>query len=410
MSNNPYTAQHASAASALAAANESLQAEYELIQWYQAFDPGNAKAKLDEALDEIKTRSWNISALLGVLAVKRSPIEYVARVVGITTDRAKREREAYEKIQAQEAENRARLAILEPMAHRLENDLRLYRSTNVVDIDEGISALAAQVKELKPIGVNLRAKRDAFDAEIAPLLADVEQAKADLKTALSNAQQAEAFLARAKLARDTADTARVNQQCCATFGIPPQKAVELTQSTVERLNRTLKKCHERVELLLARDSRVISRLVFDGTNLCYRHERKTKSFIGLTALQALVQVLPGLGVLAPNAEIIVVFDPGIARRLSAKWSEVVSRFPPSVEVYEVPKGQKADTIVLNLAAEAGAYVVSNDNFVEFSAWPAVRERRVFKHNILVNSIFVDALPAGVTFEMSAVNKTSAKTD
>lgn len=139
--------------------------------------------------------------------------------------------------------------------------------------------------------------------------------------------------------------------------------------------------------LQQRDSRVIERLIIDGNNLCNRGRGKNQQFIGLTALSALV---PDLLSNWPGSEVILVFDPGITRKLQVSWEDIQSTFP-DVETYRVDKGRSADEMIIELASSPNAFIISNDRFTEFSNRPALKENRVFGHDITKKNILVNEL-------------------
>lgn len=144
------------------------------------------------------------------------------------------------------------------------------------------------------------------------------------------------------------------------------------QKQRERITRNIQKLVHRIKVEARKESRLIERLVIDGSNLCYQSDN---TFIGLRALRPLSAEL------VQRWTVTVVFDASIRSLLRTNDEGIRAQFP-GAEVHVVATGEKADEVILRLADQTTTHIVSNDRYTDFPDYPAARDHRVIRHEIL----------------------------
>lgn len=164
------------------------------------------------------------------------------------------------------------------------------------------------------------------------------------------------------------------------------------QTQIGQLTRDYDKLRRRVEGTARVEAQKIDRIIIDGNNLCY----SGSTFIGLVAIESL---LPEL---SRRFLVVVVFDAKIRQLLDSNDSAITERLGRHATVHIVATRRHADETVLDLAsANEFTFVLSNDRFSEFFEKPAVKGRRIIRHEIVDRQVLVHDLQLRAAFELDA---------
>lgn len=415
MDQNPHSAQYEAAVAALAAAEAGLQEQYELYGHLHRFDEGQAKLALRNAevkLEDLERERTElglapmIDSASVYKAVYRANRSLLGQAFDAVTGRVPEPPKTSEAEKAKLAENAARLGVLlgedgeiatqQHLVQRLRYDIQFHSTLDWLETDSDYATYSSQIARLQPAIESLSAKIARFEEHIREPQAQCLKYRQRLDVAKEKLAQAIHFRDRHRNAPPrSVEAARVKGACSNYFGTDDiAQVVRHKTSDVEDLERELAKWEQRMASLQQRDSRVIERLIIDGNNLCNRGRGKNRQFIGLTALCALV---PALQSNWPGSAIILVFDPGITRKLQVSWEDIQRTFPAFVETYRVDNGRSADEMIVELASSPNAFIISNDRFAEFSNRPALKENRVFGHDITKTNILVNELWISVDY-------------
>ncbi|MBU6958017.1 hypothetical protein KRR23_09735 [Pseudomonas sp. CVAP len=402
---NPYRKRFEAAAAALLAAKRNVKDQHTLLGWLHRFNEVEAQIALDEARARVVALqkalntarmgkpllvSWPQPSLLDVIKFKVFGSTPSSK--GFTDQQMDPEREA--KIAGLEAELKVRVGAVEKIYYQIQ----FHKSLDWLEADAEIATYNRQVADLEPDVAKLEADVRRFDEHLVEPLHEREKLTGELALAIEAQESATEFDLRFKAAPDAMSRRGVQQQCFNLFGLDnTDKAVRIKTGQVESLQRNLAKIETRIVELQKRDSRGITRIVIDGTNLCYRGRNPNRKFIGVVAL---THLLPTLQHLWPGVEIIICFDPGTLKNSAKLWPDGEKHFPHSVQIHEIAQGSKADESIIELASGETEYVISNDTFRDFQNRPPVKEGRVFKADITTNDILVLALAAHARFGSS----------
>ena len=150
-----------------------------------------------------------------------------------------------------------------------------------------------------------------------------------------------------------------------------------------KLTRDRDKCVTRAQEIARSNSLVVSRIVIDGSNLCFASGSER---IGLDALRV---VVPDM---ASKYETFVVFDASTVSWLGMKDRDIQDRLGPKAKLHIMPKKHQADETVLDLAGANDSYfVLSNDCYRDYPDKPAVVAGRVLRHEIVDGRVFIRSL-------------------
>lgn len=399
---NPYRRQYEAAVAALSAAKSNVEDQYILLGWLHRFNDAAAATALDDArahasILQKELTTLRMGPLLSVNWRQPSVVDLIKfKFFGtppIPNDVSKSsvDPERVAKIAALEAELQAQASVIEKISHQIQ----FHKTLDWLEADAEIATYSRQVADLEPDVAKLKADVERFDEHLSEPLLVMKKLTAELALAVEAQEAAAEFDLRFKAARDALSRQAVQQQCFNLFGLDDTaKALRIKTGQVESLTRSLTKIETRIAELQKRESRGISRLVIDGTNLCYRGRTPNRKFIGVVALTHLV---PTLQQLWPGVEIIICFDPGTLKNSAKLWPDGEKHFPNSVQIHEIAQGNKADESIIELASGDTEYVISNDTFRDFQNRPPVKGGRIFKADITTNDILVLALAAHARF-------------
>lgn len=404
---NPYRKRFEAASAALLVAKKNVEEQHTLLGWLHCFNEVEAKASLELARARVGTiqKELNSTRMGSPYLATWAPLS-VSEIIKLrlfgTVPRPKceskpkvdTEREA--KIAKLESELKIQIGAVEKIYYQIQ----FHKTLDWLEADAEIATYNRQVADLEPDVAKLDADVRRFDEHLVEPLCEMKKLTGELALAIEARASAAEFDLRFKAAPDAISRRVVQQQCFNLFGLEDtDRAVRIKTGQVESLQRNLAKVETRIAELQKRESRGITRLVIDGTNLCYRGRNPNRKFIGVVALTHLV---PTLQQLWPGVEIIICFDPGTLKNSAKLWPDGEKHFHHSVQIHEIAPGNKADESIIELASGETEYVLSNDTFRDFQNRPPVKEGRVFKADITTNDILVVELAAHARFGSSQV--------
>jgi hypothetical protein len=186
------------------------------------------------------------------------------------------------------------------------------------------------------------------------------------------------------------ERAKIHELSKQSLGDPsPRKVKAAKERELDGIDRNIKKLQMRLEAIAEKSSRVIRRLVIDGNNLCYLHS--PRKFLGLSALRPLANAL------VEKYEVMVVFDASIREQLRKNDRQIAECFSNRVRVHIVATDQKADESLLKIASETDDWVVSGDRFGDYPEMPAVKNKRLIRHEILEGKVLLNDLGIAITY-------------
>jgi len=260
-----------------------------------------------------------------------------------------------------------------------------------------INALELQIQTIEESFGALKKRFDTVESQVRELLSrhsELVSERSSLERDIVKARQLEEALGNASSGRERA---QIHEECRDTFGEdrPASVAKKLT-ARLKHSRYELEKLEARILKDAAIAARDIQQVIIDGNNLCYDNS----GFIGLSALLEVVDDL------AATYSIIVVFDSDIRSLLDANDASIRSEFPEYVEVHIVAGREKADLTVLSLAKEDVVFVISNDNFKDYPDQKAVQSKRLIKHEITKERVFVHELEVDRSYFAKTRGKTA----
>ena len=245
---------------------------------------------------------------------------------------------------------------------------------------------------------HLRAELEAAESERDQLEADwrrVEEALAQIVTQIGGLDQqistvtkrlalAKRFVQGLNGAHEPRDRALIHVQCEQVLGSgKPGNIASDAERLFAKLTRDRDKCVTRAQEIARSNSLVVSRIVIDGSNLCFASGSER---IGLDALRV---VVPDM---ASKYETFVVFDASTVSWLGMKDRDIQDRLGPKAKLHIMPKKHQADETVLDLAGANDSYfVLSNDCYRDYPDKPAVVAGRVLRHEIVDGRVFIRSL-------------------
>lgn len=111
-------------------------------------------------------------------------------------------------------------------------------------------------------------------------------------------------------------------------------------------------------------------LLLDGNNLLYS---KTNEKLGLERVLFLIHHL------YKKYNVTIIFDNNYTQKDINQLTEAI---PKEVKITSVRYGEKADDLLVSLGDyKKDTYIISNDNFIEYSTNEIIKSKRIIKHDI-----------------------------
>lgn len=273
---------------------------------------------------------------------------------------------------------------------RVERDLNRYNKHDPLEFEAKIGALNSEIGELTARLQKVSQQRDDLSVQLQAPLMELEKfttQRTNISTEISHAQSMDDEMSHAA---NSYERALIHERCKQKFGdSSPRKVKASKERELDSVNRNIKKLQTRLEAIAEKSSRVIRRLVIDGNNLCYL--QNPRKFLGLSALRPLANAL------AEKYEVLVVFDAVIREQLRKGDLQISECFTNRVRVHIVATGQKADESLLKIACEPDDWVISGDRFAEYPEMPAVKNKRLIRHEILEGKVLINDLGVEICY-------------
>ena len=97
----------------------------------------------------------------------------------------------------------------------------------------------------------------------------------------------------------------------------------------------------------------------------------------------------------------ILFDFGISELLRLDDRAIAASFDPVALIHVVSSKSNADEILLDVASEVTAYVISNDRLIDFPDMEGVARSRIIRHEILNSIVYVRNLEIAIQFPSPA---------
>jgi hypothetical protein len=266
------------------------------------------------------------------------------------------------------------------MAGSLHRDLESYRQFDALQARSEMAMRQHELMQLEPQLIRIRKRKLSLDHELEAPWQSLQARRAKRATIERDLRRVEQF--SEQLGAAHANKAAIHQACEREFGDgSPGRVKNGLKGKLRVETSEIAKLEERIADLVRKSQLDVREVIIDGSNMAYHGG----DFIGLQALEA---IMPQL---VAKCRVTVNFDPGFGRKVGMGSRQIRDRFP-GAEVHFVPRGMKADPFVLKFVdGKPHAYVISNDNFRDFSDKEAVRQNRILKHAILNGMASIPAL-------------------
>lgn len=275
-------------------------------------------------------------------------------------------------------------------ATRIESDLKKYNQHDPLAFDAEIDAKTKEILALSMRKKEIEQQRDELDAKLSAPLIELKKLELQRSSVASDRSRAQTMDDQMSNADNSYEKAMIHEKCKQAFGdSSPRKIMNAKGRELEGLDRNIKKLQMRLEAIAEKSSRTIRRLIIDGNNMCYVHS--SRNFLGLSALR------PVANSLAEKYEVMVVFDSSIRDQLQKSDRQIVDCFSERVRVHIVAIDEKADETLLKIASEQDDWIISGDRFGEYPEIPAVRDKRLIRHEILEDRVLINDLDVEVRY-------------
>lgn len=272
---------------------------------------------------------------------------------------------------------------------RVDGQLKKYNKHDPLEFDAKISTLNLEIDALTRRLQEVSRQRGDLDVQLRAPLTELEKFTSQRISVAADISRAQSMDDEMSRAANGYERALVHERSKQTLGDPSPRKVKVSKEReLESIDRNIKKLQTRLEAIAEKSSRVIRRLVIDGNNMCYDN---TSKFLGLRALR------PVANALADKYEVLVVFDASIREQLRKGDDQIVNCFTNRVRVHIVATGQKADETLLKIASGPDDWVISGDRFKEYPEMPAVKDKRLIRHEILEGKVLVNDLEVDLCY-------------
>jgi len=395
VSHNPLASELADAQSTLAQMRDRRSTLDRELRWHAQFDPEKNTADLRETrerhaalltvVDEAQSRLDDARRVLvecqNDASLGWSPARWFSKERGAAKLRHAEQVALVAQLVAEHRDVTAQLDEVGNRGSRLERDLSRYAAIDVAKGSELLAQLDGEIVSQERTVADLARRKERADERLAPLVNDLhgrEQEAARLDSQMAIAERLQREL---NYAANGYERKQIHLRCEHELGRSSPGAVihELGQQR-RVLDRDLDKLRRRIAEEARRSARDIRAVVIDGNNMCYEGNR----FLGLKAL------IPVCDALSRGHDVTVVFDRSIGTRWGFPESDLAVALP-TVKVHVAKSRASADELILDVARDPYAVVLSNDRFGEYSDKDAVRSGRLVRHDILRGRVSVPDL-------------------
>ncbi len=256
---------------------------------------------------------------------------------------------------------------------QLQADVERYRNFDRLEAEATATALANQIQRITDEQTEIVPLMEQLHNQLVEPLAELKRLQVEKSCLQAELRKAESFERELSNADNSYERKNIHDSCQDCFGESrPSRVIRRLRSEIESKDRNLDKLDKRMRSIGKRGTRTIKSLVIDGNNICYEQDK----FIGLSALKAISRRL------SEKYSVIVVFDASIRSNLRMDDRAIAGSFGDAVKVHVVATKTKADETILDVAADPGTYVISNDRFRDYPDKIVVKEQRLFRFEIL----------------------------
>lgn len=259
-----------------------------------------------------------------------------------------------------------------------------------------IPALQATLDRIAPNLASLCQRRDDLDEVLREPLESLRAQKDELARLNKRIWRAEVLENDLKNAPNSYARRQIHEKCERELGDGnPGSVLWRARSALRGVEGTISKLQSRIDSFIRFASWDIRHIVIDGNNLCYEGNRfEAQCFIKLAALEALVPIL------ALKYEVTLIFDASIRSMLALSDKNIAAKFPLAARVHIVASKTAADETVLSVAgADPHTFVLSNDQYKDFTDKMAVRDKRKLSHEIVAQVAYIHELRIAARFSI-----------
>lgn len=377
-------------------------AEFE-INWHNAFNVSEKSAELEKIQGSIAKNKIDLNAtksdlslLFDELRVASENLVPIWEFTSYFSPEQKSQRKLTRRIKVGIRILKTRLTKEENKAVNLKicydtfsNEFQKYHEFDIAhwnQINEASKNSYAQVQ------VDLQNKQTAannLDQVIKDAQKEIDDNRSELQNIEAEIKKLNRVDKNLSNAKNSYERALIHQECERMFGVgQPSRAISKLLKHKGSIERTINKLNDRLTQQIERYSRNINHLIFDGNNFCYCGEQ----FITFKALSAVLRKLKHY------ERVSVIFDAGIRGLCRANNQTIKKKLPDWIEVHIVATKQKADETILGFASEnQHAFIITNDRFSDFKSENAVKQKRLLRHEILTDKVFIHDLNISLTY-------------
>ena len=273
--------------------------------------------------------------------------------------------------------------------NKFQSEIKRYNSIDIFTIKEKINNNTINSKALNDNLNTLFKKKNKVEIQLKPIITELNRVDLEIEKTNSIIVKAEYYNNKLDNANSPRERAITHQECESHLGeSKPNKIIRQNKELLKKHQRDLNKLLKRAEIISEKAIRVIDTIVIDGNNMAYENSK----FIGLNAL------LASTFELKKDYKVIVIFDSEIRSMLKKSGQTISNEFDKSIKIHIVASKQKADETILDLVSgKKNNYVISNDRFSDYFDKEAVKNKRILRHEIINNSIFIHDLDLKTTF-------------
>jgi len=256
-------------------------------------------------------------------------------------------------------------------------------------IKEEKENIIAKITKIKSDIGNLLKKKERLDSVLAPNFNHCILLMKEKLSSIHVLEEATIIRKRLSDAPDKKTRFLIHKEIELKFGTDNlYEVISKSKTNINKCDRDIIKNRSRMYRLSEFHERNFSKVVIDGSNLCYSSEG---IFIGIKALGNLIHELSKL------YSVTVFFDYGILKMLGVERKVLVARFGKSISVCVSDEKTPADELILNFANNEDSFVISNDKFSDFPASQVILEKKVVGHHIYKDRIEVSALNININY-------------
>jgi len=232
-------------------------------------------------------------------------------------------------------------------------------------------------------------KKNELGSKLKPITDELSRIDLELKKTNSIIVIAQNYNTKLDNAFNARERAIIHQECERYLGDgQPNIIIRRNSGLIKMHQRDLEKLLVRAKKISDKAIRKIDTIVIDGNNMAYENSK----FIGIKAILSSTQILE------KDYKVIVIFDSEIRSMLKKSSRSISEEFGDSIKIHIVASKQKADETILDLVSgKLNSYVVSNDRFSDYFDKEAIQSKRILRHEIIDNSIFIHDLDLKTTF-------------